>query len=222
MKKNSTKIIAATLALVMAMAMTACGSGNSSSSTPPAPSVSPSAPSESTPVVTEATPEELAKKYEDAIVAARDEEMNKYNSVTTNANKDAAIARYLASAKENGIEMTEEEAAKRYTQDQEMLATITGIKLEDAEAYAISASMMNVKAYGIAIVKPVEGKGADVEKALNDYVAAQQKAFESYLVDQKEIADAAIVETLEDGTVVMVMSENQDVIYDSIVASLSK
>lgn len=231
MKKNSTKILVATVALVLAMAMSACGSSNnSSSSTTPSAPVSPSSAPEAT-TTPEATPEELAKKYEDAIMAARDaeaatapdgENMNKYYPIITNGNKDTSVEKYLADAKENSTEMTPEQAEERYAQELEMLSTVTGIKLEDMSAYAISTTMMNVKAYGIAVVKPVEGKGADVEKALNDYVTAQQKAFESYLVDQKEVADAAIVKTLEDGTVVMVMSENQDAIYDSIVASLSK
>ncbi|MEG1942387.1 MAG: DUF4358 domain-containing protein [Angelakisella sp.] len=213
MNKNITKIMAATLVLVMAAAMTACSVSNTTSSTPPAPSATPA------PVV---TPAALAEKYEKAIIAARDEEMNKYYPVMTNANKEVIVTGYLEDAKENKYDLTPEDASANYDANLNMISEVSGIKLEDAEAYALSISMMNIKAYGIAVVKPLAGKEAAVESAMKGYVESMKKSFESYLVDQKEIADAAVVKTLSDGTIVMVISENQDAIIETIEKELAK
>ncbi|MEG0752979.1 MAG: DUF4358 domain-containing protein, partial [Angelakisella sp.] len=186
MKKNSTKILAATLALIMAAAMTACGSNNSSSSSSSTPSSTPVTPpsSESTPPASDVTNEDLGKKYEDAIIAARDEETNKYNDIFSSSNKDKAVENYIAMAKENGTVLPPADAEAQYAQNLEMLSGMMGINLEDAEAYAISTSMMNVKAYSIAIVKPKEGKTEAITTGLQGFVDAQKKSFESYLADQ--------------------------------------
>ncbi|MEG0943960.1 MAG: DUF4358 domain-containing protein [Angelakisella sp.] len=222
MKKNSTKILAATLALIMAAAMTACGSNNSSSSsTPSSTPVTPPS-SESTPPASDVTNEDLGKKYEDAIIAARDEETNKYNDIFSSSNKDKAVENYIAMAKENGTVLPPADAEAQYAQNLEMLSGIMGINLEDAEAYAISTSMMNVKAYSIAIVKPKEGKTEAITTGLQGFVDAQKKSFESYLADQGEIAKASILKTLDDGTVILVMCEDQDKVYDAIVSNLTK
>ena len=223
MKKNSTKILAATLALIMAAAMTACGSNNnsSSSSTPSSTPVTPSS-SESTPPASDVATEDLGKKYEDAIIAARDEETNKFNDIYTSSNKDKAVENYIALAKENGTVLPPADAEAQYAQNIEMLSGIMGINFEDAEAYAISTSMMNVKAYSIAIVKPKEGKTEAITTGLQSFIDAQKKSFESYLADQGEIAKAAILKTLDDGTVILVMCEDQDKVYDAIVSNLTK
>ena len=49
---------------------------------------------------------------------------------------------------------------------------------------------------------------------LEAFVAAQQQSFQSYLPDQGEIADNAILKTLDDGTIILVMSEGWDEGYD--------
>ena len=81
-------------------------------------------------------------------------------------------------------------------------------------------SMMNVKAYGIAAVMPAEGKEEAVTEALQGYIDRQQQSFETYLADQYEVAKNARLETLEDGTVLMVMCEDQDTIFDGISSSI--
>lgn len=89
------------------------------------------------------------------------------------------------------------------------------------EAFAISVSLMNVRAYGIALIMPAEGKADTVKEALQGYIDLQKSNFEYYLEDQYEVAKSARLETLEDGTVVMVLCEGQDAVYDSMVESLS-
>ena len=180
--------------------MAACGSNDASSSSSSSQSSQSSSAVESTPESStgesssqesssegESAPagetSELAQKYADAITAARDDEMNEVMPIQTtlDAEKDA----YL-------IEML-------------------GFGPDDVEAAAISVSMINVKAYGVAVVKA----------GLEGFVEYQKKSFEQYLADQYEVAKAARVETLEDGTMILVMCEDQDTVYDGIVSALN-
>lgn len=144
-----------------------------------------------------ATPEERAAAYAAAITAARDDEMNEYFPIMTNAD--------------------ETEAA-----DKELTFTMLGFAPEDAEAYAVSMSLMNVNAYAIVAVKPAEGKEETVKTGLENYVETQKASFEQYLEDQHEIASSAKLETLDDGSVLLVMCEGQDEIFDSIKSALTK
>lgn len=138
------------------------------------------------------TPEELTQLYADAITA-HGGEMVEYNPVISEAKEDDGSA---------------------------MLLELMGLKAEDMKAFGISTSMMNVKAYGIAAVMPVEGKEEAVEDALENYVEQKQGEFEFYLPDQYQVALDAEVETLEDGTVLMVMTENGDQVFDAISGTI--
>ena len=88
------------------------------------------------------SPEELEKLYAKAITDARDDELNSAFPVML------------------GSEESEDEVVA------EMLLELLGFKSEDAEAYAMSVSLMNVKAYGIVVVKPAEGKADAVKDGL--------------------------------------------------------
>jgi len=88
-----------------------------------------------------------------------------------------------------------------------MLSTL-GLEEDMLSEYALSMSLMNVRAYAVGIFVPAEGKTEDVQAAVESYVAAQRRAFEQYLQDQYEIAQNAIVETLPGGEVMLVMSED--------------
>lgn len=136
----------------------------------------------------ELTAEERTQLYSDAITAARGEEENEAFPVLTDAEDPSAP----------------------------LIMELVGLAAEDAEAFALSVSPMNVNAYGIAVVMPAEGKADAVLAGFQGFVELQQRNFEMYLPDQKVIADAAKVETLSDGTVVMVMCENADAVYESI------
>ena len=134
------------------------------------------------------SPEERTGLYETAIEAARDQQTNDAVPLITEADDDAAQTVF------------------------EML----NLSAEDMSAYAISVSLMNVKAYAIAAIYPAAGKEDSVLESLRRFVSSQQQSFKQYLADQYEIAVNTRLETLEDGTVLLVMSENQDALFDSI------
>lgn len=140
------------------------------------------------------TPEEYATAYQTAIESARDQEMNESIPVITSSSDELA----------------------------DMILPMLGITAENAAAYAVAVSPMNVKAYGVAAIMPAEGKSEEVLEGVNAFVTQQKQNFEQYLADQYEIADSAQVETLDDGTILLVMCEDQDTVLSSIKESLSQ
>ena len=48
------------------------------------------------------------------------------------------------------------------------------------------------------------------------FIDKQKTIFETYLADQYAVAENARLETLEDGTVLMVMCEGSDTVFDQI------
>ena len=132
--------------------------------------------------------EERTDLYETAIEAARDEVTNEALPLIDDADDDNA----------------------------ETVFDFLNLTPEDMNAYAISVSLMNVKAYAIAAIYPAAGKEDAILESLRRFVSRQQQSFKEYLADQYEIAVNTRVETLEDGTILMVMSENQDALFDSI------
>ena len=139
------------------------------------------------------SPEELTKLYSEAITA-NGGEMVEYNPVISEAKEDDGSA---------------------------MLLEMMGLKQEDMTAFGISTSMMNVKAFGIAAVMPAEGKEEAVKAALQGFIDQKCTEFESYLVDQLEVAQNAKLETLADGTILMVMTEGQDEVFTAISAAIA-
>ncbi len=137
----------------------------------------------------ERTPEELTSLYSEAITAARTDEDNEYNPLLTNAEENP---------------------------DAELTLSVLGLTAEDMDAYAISVSLMNVRAYAVAAIKPAEGKEETVTTALQTYVDNTKASFEFYLPEPFEVASNARLEILEDGTVLLVMCEDQDTVFDSI------
>ena len=97
-----------------------------------------------------------------------------------------------------------------------LLLELMGLSAGDMSAFAIAASAMNVKAYGIAAVYPAQGRDEAVKEALQGFVDRQRQNFERYLPDQYEIASNARLETLEDGTVLLVMCGGQDQVFTDI------
>ena len=137
--------------------------------------------------------DELAAHYKAAIEGARSEQDNADRGINTSAD-----------AEEMGSIMWE----------------VLGFTAEDVDAFAVSMSIMNVQAYCVGLFKPVEGKAEAVVAGLENYIAGQQRGFESYLPDQGVIADNAILETLDDGTVIIVMSDGWDDVYAGITEAL--
>lgn len=134
------------------------------------------------------SPDERTDLYETAITSARDAETNEAMPLIDDADDDMA----------------------------QMVFELLGVSAADMTAYALSVSMMNVRAYAISAIYPAAGKEDTVLEGLRAFVAGQQQSFEQYLADQYEIAVNARLETLGDGTILLVMCENQDAIFDTI------
>lgn len=139
------------------------------------------------------TPEELTQVYADALTE-NGGEMVEYNPVTSKVDSEDPVSA--------------------------MILESMGLKEEDMTAFGVSGSMMNVKAYGIAAVMPAEGKEEAVKEGLQGFIDRQKSSFETYLADQYAVAESARLETLEDGTVLMVMCEDQDTVFDGIRAAI--
>ena len=90
----------------------------------------------------------------------------------------------------------------------------------DLEEFAISVSPLMTQVHTVAIFKPAEGKEEFVYNVLNQRVETSKEQFETYLADQYEIAKAAKITKLDDGTVVLVMTENAEEVYENIIKAL--
>ena len=95
-----------------------------------------------------------------------------------------------------------------------------GFAAADVSDYAFSLSLMNTQAYCVGVFKPVDGKADAVYNGLKAYIDRTIQSFTNCLPDQLVYAENARLEKLADGTVVIVMCENQDTVYDTIVAAL--
>ena len=139
------------------------------------------------------SPEEYTEAYKTAIESARDDELNDAIPVITSVDDDMAS----------------------------LVLPLIGVTDENTTAFAVAISPMNIKAYGVAAILPAEGKSEEVLEGVNAFVDQQKQNFQQYLVDQYDIANAAKVETLDDGTILLVMCENQDTVLDAIKTSLN-
>ena len=131
---------------------------------------------------------------------------------------------YSDAITDNGGEMAEVNPPFNQVSEEDpmsaMILESLGLTEEDMSAFAISMSMMNVKAYGIAAVMPADGREEAVKEALQGFIDRQKSSFETYLADQYAVAESARLETLSDGTVLMVMCEDQDTVFDAISAAI--
>ena len=139
------------------------------------------------------TPEEYTAAYQAAIEGARDDEMNEAVPVITSTDDQMA----------------------------DLVLPMVGITSDNAAAFAVAVSPMNIRAYGIVAVLPAEGKSEEVQEGLQGFIDQQKQSFEQYLADQYDIANAARLETLDDGTILLVMCEDQDTVLDAIKTSLN-
>ena len=139
------------------------------------------------------TPEEYTAAYQAAIEGVRDDEMNEAVPVITSTDDQMA----------------------------DLVLPMVGITSDNAAAFAVAVSPMNIRAYGIVAVLPAEGKSEEVQEGLQGFIDQQKQSFEQYLADQYDIANAARLETLDDGTILLVMCEDQDTVFDAIQDALS-
>lgn len=211
------KIIAAVLCLTMCLALlSACGTETEpdpTDTTEPVTSTEPSAePEESTDPSAE--PSEEPEESTAPETETPETEAPATEAPATNALGDAITAARTDEDNEAYPVFCDKDAIE------DMYYQVVGFTASDVDEIAMSVSLINVKAYGIVVVKPAEGCADTVKAGLQAFIDTQCANFETYLADQYEIAKNAKLETLEDGTIVMVMCENADSVYESIVASL--
>lgn len=153
------------------------------------------------------------KDYSQIIHDARTDEDNEYDMIFTKGEdgKFTAIDGYSA----------EYEADQLSDEVANMMMPLLGLEDDMYDDFAASVSGMMVRVYGVAIVKPAEGKTQDVVDAMNAYVQSQQKSMEHYLEDQYQIASAARVATVPTGEVVMVCCEDSDTVFENIKKALT-
>jgi hypothetical protein len=154
-----------------------------------------------------------AKDYSQVIHDARTDEYNEAYSIlspdkTGNATY-ALIDGHSADMDADGI------AAQA-----DMALQMLNLSAADMQDYALSISLMNIKSYAVAVIKPADGKADTVKKGLQDYVDMQKKNMETYLPDQYEIAKDAKVVVTSGGEVVLVCCENADTVLSSIENAL--
>lgn len=209
--KKMKKIIAAVLCLTMCLAlMSACGTENKPAETDPVTSEEPStAPTES------AEPEESEEPAESAEPSEEPSTAPETEAPATSALADAITAARTDEENEAYPVFSDKAAIE------DMYYQVVGFSASDVDDIAMSVSLINIKAYGIVIAKPAEGCADTVKAGLQAFIDNQCASFETYLADQYEIAKNAKLETLDDGTIVMVMCANADAVYDAIVASLA-
>ena len=153
-----------------------------------------------------------SKDYTQILHDARSDEDNEYEMIFTK--KDGRFtAQYGYSAKYEPDQLADE--------IENMMMPLLGLEDGMYDDFAASVSGMMVKAYGVAIVKPAEGRAQDVVDALDAYVQGQQQAMEHYLEDQYQIASEARVATMPTGEVVMVCCEDSDTVLANIKKALA-
>ena len=153
------------------------------------------------------------KDYTQILHDARSDEDNDYLMIFTKGKDGKFTAQYGYSAEYEADQLSDEVA--------NMMMPLLGLEDGMYDDFAASVSGMMVSVYGVAIVKPAEGRTQDVVDAMDAYVQSQQKAMERYLEDQYEIASAARVVTVPTGEVVMVCCEDSDTVLENIKKALA-
>ncbi|MEG1782473.1 MAG: DUF4358 domain-containing protein, partial [Oscillospiraceae bacterium] len=104
----------------------------------------------------------------------------------------------IAAIKASGNEMTEyNEPVAFDAEEAKVIYDFLEFDKENYKSAAFSISLINIKAYGIAVVQPAEGKAEAVIAELQGYVDTTKKNFEQYLQDQYAVAQNAIVKQLD-------------------------
>ena len=185
------RIIACLMAGVMLLALVGCGASGSSGSASSA----------------------AKKDYTQILHDARSDEDNKYEMIFTKGEDGKFTAQYGYSAEYEADQLSDEVA--------NMMMPLLGLEDDMYDDFAASVSGMMVSVYGVAIVKPAEGKTDAVKAALEAYVASEQQSMEHYLEDQYLVAKAATVTVAPTGEVVLVCAEDHDTILSNIEKALA-
>lgn len=101
----------------------------------------------------------------------------------------------------------------------EFILEFLGLNTVTLDDWAVSMSMMNVKAYGIMVMKPAADDMEATMTALQTWVDNTKQSYEQYLADQYEIACQAVVKTVGDYAMV-VMCEDAATVAANIETAL--
>ena len=153
------------------------------------------------------------KDYSQIIHDAREAEDNDYYMIFSPAEDGKFTAQYGYSASYPAEDLNDE--------IQNMLLPLLDLPEGSYTDLAASLSAMMVQSYGVAIVKPAEGKTQEVKAALKAYVQSEQQSMEHYLEDQYLVAKAATVTVAPTGEVVLVCAEDHDTILSNIEKALA-
>lgn len=124
----------------------------------------------------------------------------------------------------SAIETTRDEQSNRtfptvtHTEDDGAEAAFDrlNVSAEDMSAYALSVSCNDEQAYAAAAIYPVSGAFDTLLEQLRCFVCLRQQDFKQTMPDQYEIAVNTRLESLEDGTILLIMGEHQDEIFDAV------
>lgn len=161
------------------------------------------------------TPEELAARYEAALKAAQSGNEYAPFILTNVSDYHFLIAEGLEA------DFTEEEWKSQFEDYKSILFQLTGLDPADMQAYAMAINLMNISVDAVALIMPAAGREQAVTDALKTYVAQVQQSFENYLPGPYEIAKQAKIETLADGTLVLVMCEDGSSVLETIKKELA-
>ena len=163
------------------------------------------------------------KDYTQIIHDAREAEDNDYYMIFSPAEDGKFTAQYGYSASYPAEDLNDEiqNMLLPLLDLPEGSARIAQLGADCYTDLAASLSAMMVQSYGVAIVKPAEGKTQEVVDAMDAYIQNQQQTMEHYLEDQYQIAASAKVATVPTGEVVMVCCENSDAVMNAIKTALA-
>ena len=153
------------------------------------------------------------KDYTQIIHDAREAEDNEYYMIFSPAKDGKFTAQYGYSASYPAEDLNDE--------IQNMLLPLLNLEEDMYTDFAASVSGMMVQSYGIAIVKPAEGKQQAVFEALDAYVQSQMQSMEHYLEDQYQIAASSHISTAPTGEVILVCCENPETVMNAIKTALA-
>lgn len=153
------------------------------------------------------------KDYTKILHDARPDEDNEYYMIFSKGTDGKFTAQYGYSGSYEADQLSDE--------IENMLWPLLGLEDDMVDDFAASVSGMMVQSYGLAIVKPAQGKTDAVVDALKAYVLSEQQSMEHYLEDQYQIAKNAKVETLPSGEVVLVCCENSDTVLANLKKALA-
>ena len=185
------RIIACLMAGVMLLALVGCGASGSSGSASSA----------------------AKKDYTQILHDARPDEDNEYYMIFSPGEDGKFTAQYGYSDSYDAAQLDEE--------IRNMLLPLLNLEEDMYTDFAASVSGMMVQSYGIAIVKPAEGKQQAVSEALDAYVQSQMQSMEHYLEDQYQIAASSHISTAPTGEVILVCCENPEAVMNAIKTALA-